>query len=357
MSYLQKLGRSLMLPMAVLPVAGMLFGIGYWIGNDGTERSSIVAAILLKLGGILIYSMAILFATGISAGMAKANEDAAVMAGIISWLIISAFLGAGTDVDFAPGLAENLQGSYNGIYPQFTGILAGAVGAACCNRFQNTKVPPQLMFFSGKKLVSLMAAATSAIIGSLLFFAWPVVMEQADSVESVLAFRGAGGTGIYAFLSKVAGPFGLFDEKRIVMSGYYPVSMFGLPAAALAMFHTARTGKKKSAAGVLGACALCSFFTGITEPMEYVFMLLAPGLYLVHAALTGAASALLYLLPVRAEFGLGAGLLDFLMSMESPQAQNPLLLIPAGMAAGAVYYSVFRKLIVKFDLKTPGREN
>ena len=384
MKYLQKLGKSLMLPVAVLPAAGILMGIGYWIDPTGWGANSAIAAFLIKAGGAIIDNMAILFAIGVAVGMADDHEGTAGLAGLVSWLMIQTILSTGV-VAMLKGIdAGEVNAAFGKINNQFIGILSGIIGSTCYNRFKNTKLPDALAFFSGKRSVAIVTALASLVACLVLFFVWPVVYSALVAFGEAILGLGAVGAGIYGFFNRLLIPVGLhhalnsvfwFDVAGVndlgnfwagtgtlgvtgqYMTGFFPVMMFGLPAAALAMYHTAKPGKKKVAYGLLLAVAVCSFFTGVTEPLEFAFMFLAPGLYLIHALLTGISLAICALLPVRAGFNFSAGFVDWFLSFKAPMAVNPLFIIPIGLIYGVIYYVVFRFAIVKFNFKTPGRED
>lgn len=384
MKYLQKLGKSLMLPVAVLPAAGILMGIGYWIDPTGWGANSAIAAFLIKAGGAIIDNMAILFAIGVAVGMADDHEGTAGLAGLVSWLMIQTILSTGV-VAMLKGIdAGEVNAAFGKINNQFIGILSGIIGSTCYNRFKNTKLPDALAFFSGKRSVAIVTALASLVACLVLFFVWPVVYSALVAFGEAILGLGAVCAGIYGFFNRLLIPVGLhhalnsvfwFDVAGVndlgnfwagtgtlgvtgqYMTGFFPVMMFGLPAAALAMYHTAKPGKKKVAYGLLLAAAVCSFFTGVTEPLEFAFMFLAPGLYLIHALLTGISLAICALLPVRAGFNFSAGFVDWFLSFKAPMAVNPLFIIPIGLIYGVIYYVVFRFAIVKFNFKTPGRED
>ncbi len=381
MKYLQRLGKSLMLPVACLPVAGILMGIGYWIDPSGWGANNVAAAFLIKAGGSLIDNMALLFAIGVAVGMAIDSDGTAALAGLVSWLVITTLLSSEVVAMFTGTEADP---AFDHIQTQFIGIVCGLIGAACYNKFRNSKLPDFLAFFSGKRSVAIVTAGVSIVASLILFFVWPFVYGALVVFGKAIISTGAIGAGIYGFFNRLLIPFGLhhalnsvfwFDVANIsdlskfwdgtgvlgqtgmYMAGFFPVMMFGLPAGALAMYHTAKPNKKKIAAGLLSAAALCSFFTGVTEPLEFAFMFLAPGLYLIHALLTGLSVFIVALLPTRAGFNFSAGLVDYVLSFKAPMALNPWLLLPIGLAFGVIYYAVFRFAIVKFNLKTPGRED
>ena len=384
MKYLQRLGKSLMLPVAALPVASILMGIGYWIDPTGWGANNVMAAFLLKAGGALIDNMAILFAIGVAVGMSDDNDGTAGLAGLVSWLMITTLLSPAVVGMFKGIDVAEVPAAFSKIQTQFVGIVAGLIGATCYNKFKNTKLPDALGFFSGKRSVAIMTALASLVAALVLFFVWPVVYNALVSFGKAIVSTGAVGSGIYAFFNRLLIPTGLhhalnsvfwFDVAGIndignfwagtgtqgvtgmYMTGFFPVMMFGLPAAAFAMYRCAKTNKKKAAAGILLAAALSSFVTGVTEPLEFAFMFLAPALYVAHALLTGISMAVVAALPVRAGFNFSAGLVDWILSFASPMALNPLYLLGIGLVFGVIYYLVFVVMIKKFDLKTPGRED
>ena len=386
MKYLQKLGKSLMLPVAVLPVCSILMGIGYWIDPTGWGANSAIAAFLIKAGGSIIDNMGILFAIGGGVGMSEDNDGTGGLAALVSWLMITTLLSPAV-VGMLKGIpVEEVAPAFGKIATQFTGILAGLIGSTCYNKFKGTKLPSALAFFSGKRSVAIVTAGMSIVAALILFFAWPAIFGALVSFGEMIMGAGAIGAGIYGFFNRLLIPFGLhhalnsvfwFDIAGIddigkfwgqieggvkgvtgmYQAGFFPVMMFGLPAGALAMYHTAKENKKKVAAGLLGAAALSAFFTGVTEPLEFAFMFLAPGLYVVHALLTGITVAVVAALPVRAGFNFSAGFVDWFLSFKAPMALNPIYLLGIGLIVAVIYYVVFRIVIVKFNLKTPGRED
>lgn len=373
-----------MLPVACLPVASILMGIGYWIDPTGWGANNVIAAFLLKAGGALIENMAILFAIGVGVGMSDDNDGTSGLAGLVSWLVITTLLAPGA-VAFFKGIdVAEVPAAFSKIETQFTGILAGIIGATCYNKFKGTKLPDALSFFSGKRSVAIVTAGCSIVASIILFFLWPVIYGGLVTFGTAIVSTGAIGSGIYAFLNRILIPFGLhhalnsvfwFDVAGIndlgnfwsgqgtlgttgmYMTGFFPVMMFGLPMGALAMYHTAKDNRKKVVAGLLLAGGLSSFFTGVTEPLEFSFMFLAPGLYAVHAVLTGISAVICTLLSVRCGFNFSAGFVDWFLSFKAPMAVNPLVIIPIGLVFGVIYYVVFRFVITKFNLKTPGRED
>ena len=388
MKYLQKLGRSLMLPVACLPVAGILMGIGYALsphamqGGDITGTLEILGFFLIKAGGALIDNMSWLFAIGVAVGMADDKDGTSGLAGLVSWLMITTLLNPGTIATITQ--VENVNPAFGKIGNQFIGILAGIIGSICYNRFKNTKLPDALAFFSGKRSVAIVTALVSVVVSGILYFIWPVIYGGLVGFGKSVVSLGAVGAGIYAFFNRLLIPFGLhhalnsvfwFDAAGIndlpnfwgntgelgvtgmYMSGFFPCMMFGLPAAAFAMIRSAKPEKKKFAMSLLGAAAICAFICGVTEPFEFAFMFLAPALYLVYAILYGVFTTITVALGFRAGFSFSAGLTDLVFSSQLPLAQKTWLIIPLGIAAAVVFYAVFRFAIVKFNLKTPGRED
>ena len=367
MKYLQKIGKSLMLPVAVLPAAGILYGIGYWLDPTGGGANSIISAFLIKAASAIIDQIPILFAIGVSVGMASDHDGTSAMAGIVSFLMITTLLSSGAVAMYRGVDASEVPAAFGKINNAFIGIMAGIIGAECYNRFKNTKLPDWLAFFSGKRCVAIVTAVISVAASVILYFIWPVIFAGLVAFGTSIVGLGAVGAGIYAMLNRALIPLGLhhalnavfwFDTAGIndlglfwsgadgavkgvtgqYMTGFFPVMMFGLPACALAMYHTAKPGKKKAVASLMIAGALASFFTGITEPLEFAFMFLAPGLYLVHALLTGISATICALLPFRLGFNFSAGFVDWFLSFKAPMALNPWLILPIGAVYAAVYY-------------------
>ena len=393
MKFLQRLGKSLMLPVACLPVCGILMGIGYALcpatmqGGDVSGALQIIGFFLVKAGGALIDNMSWLFAVGVAVGMAKDNDGTAGLSGLVSWLMMTKLLQPAVVGTLTGVAVESVNPAFSKIETQFIGILAGIIGAACYNKFKDTKLPDALSFFSGKRCVAIVTAVVSIIMAAILFFVWPVVYGALVALGSGIVSLGAVGAGIYAFLNRLLIPFGLhhalnsvfwFDAIGIndlgqfwagataatdghslgmYMSGFFPCMMFGIPGAALAMVHTAKSNKKKIAAGLLGAAALSAFVCGVTEPFEFAFMFLAPVLYVVYALLYGIFAAVTVALGFRAGFSFSAGLTDLVFSASLPAAAKTLLIIPLGLAALVIFYLVFRVMITALNLKTPGRED
>lgn len=395
MKFLQKLGKALMLPVACLPICGILMGIGYLLcpaTMQGGEISGFVPLLglfLVKAGGALIDNMALLFVIGVGVGMSKDNDGTGGLAALASWLMITTLLSTGVVTTLMPSIADNADKTlaFDKIENPFIGIIAGIIGSMCYNKFKSTQLPDWLSFFSGKRCVAIVAGVVSIVVSAVLLFAWPLIFGALIAVGQGIVKMDAVGAGIYAFLNRLLIPTGLhhalnnvfwFDtiglgdltnfwagktsadvtwDLGMYMSGFFPCMMFGIPGAALAMVHCAKDNKKKIAIGLVGSAALCAFICGVTEPFEFGFMFLAPVLYVIYALLYGVFTFFVVLFGFRAGFSFSAGGTDLLFSASLPAAQNTWMIIPFGIAAFAVFYIVFRLAITKLDLKTPGRED
>ena len=395
MKFLQKLGKALMLPVAVLPICGILMGIGYLLcpatmqGGDIKGVVPLIGLFLVKAGGSLIDNMAILFAIGVGVGMSEKNDGTGGIAALASWLMMTTLLSTGVVTTIIPAIADNATKTlaFDKIQNPFIGILAGVIGAMCYNKFKDTKLPDWLSFFSGKRCVAIVAGVVSIVVSAILLLVWPLLFTGLVSLGEGIAKLGVVGAGIYAFLNRLLIPTGLhhalnnvfwFDtiglgdlqhfwagetsadvkwSLGMYMSGFFPCMMFGVPGAALAMIKTAKSNKKKVAIGLVASAALCSFICGVTEPFEFGFMFLAPGLYVVYALLYGIFTMVTVALGFRAGFSFSAGAMDLLFSASLPAAAKTWLIIPLGIAAFIVFYFVFYFAITKFNLKTPGRED
>lgn len=387
MKFFQRLGRSLMLPVAVLPVAAILSGIGYWIKSANGGDDNVASAFLAAAGGALLSNIALLFAVGVSIGMAKKSDGTSALAGLVSWLTVTTMLSPTTIGALTGAAAEDVDLAFTNIQNVFVGIICGLIGAWCYNRFRDTKLPDALSFFSGRRSVAIVTAGASLVLSVALMFVWPFVYGGLVSFGEWIVTLGPVGAGLYGFFNRLLIPLGLhhalnsvfwFDVAGIndlnnflqgssgdgvygvtgqYMTGFFPIMMFGLPGAALAMYVTAKTTRRKVTAGILLSGAISSFFVGVTEPLEFAFMFLAPWLYLVHAVFMGISLFVSALLPVRMGFGFSGGFIDLVLSWMNPLAQNPWLIPVMGVFWFAVYFVVFRWIIRRWDLKTPGRED
>ncbi len=421
MKFLQKLGKALMLPVAVLPICGILMGIGYLLcpatmqGGDIVGMSNLIGKFLVTAGGALVDNLPLLFVVGVGAGMSEDNDGTGAVAALASWLIMTTLLTVtittavthdpceekevfgGLMALLMPEMSKVTAMAFSKIANPFVGILAGVIGSACYNRFKNTKLPEWLAFFSGKRCVAIIASVVSLLVSIILMFVWPAIFGGLTALGNVIADMGAAGAGIYAFLNRLLIPVGMhhalnnifwFDtiglgdlthfwagqvqglnkladgstininwSLGMYMSGFFPCMMFGIPGAALAMIQCAKDSKKKVAIGLVASAAICAFVCGVTEPFEFGFMFLAPVLYLVYSLLYGIFTFITVLVGFRAGFSFSAGATDLLFSASLPAAANTWMIIPLGIAAFVVFYFVFRFAITKFDLKTPGRED
>lgn len=395
MKYLQKLGKALMLPVAVLPICGLLMGIGYALcpaamqGGDIKGLIPLIGLFLVKAGAALIDNMALLFVIGVGVGLSKDNDGTGGVAALASWLMITTLLNTGFVTTIMPAIAENANKTlaFDKIVNPFIGILAGIIGSTCYNKFKDTKLPDWLSFFSGKRCVAIVAGVVSILVSVVLLFVWPLVFGVLIALGEGIVKLGGVGAGLYAFFNRLLIPTGLhhalnnvfwFDtiglgdltnfwggktsadvswSLGMYMSGFFPCMMFGIPGAALAMIQCAKPAKKKIAIGLVASAAVCSFVCGVTEPFEFGFMFLAPGLYVIYALLYGIFTIITVALGFRAGFSFSAGATDLLFSSTLPAAQKTVLIIPLGIAAFVVFYFVFLFAIKKFDLKTPGRED
>ena len=345
MKYLQKLGKALMLPVACLPICGILMGIGYLLspatmqGGDMAGFKELLGLFLVKAGGSLIDNLPLLFVVGVGVGMSQDNDGVGGLAALASWLVITTLLSTGFVTTIMPSIAENPNSTlaFDKIQNAFIGIISGIIGASCYNRFKGTKLPDFLSFFSGKRCVAIISGVISILVSVVLLFLWPLIFGALIAIGNGIVGMGAFGAGIYAFLNRLLIPTGLhhalnnvfwFDtiglgdlshfwagdtsanvswDLGMYMSGFFPCMMFGIPGAALAMIQSAKDNKKKIAIGLVGSAALCAFICGVTEPFEFGFMFLAPVLYVVYAVLYGIFTFITVLVGFRAGFSFSAG--------------------------------------------------
>ena len=395
MKKLQKLGKALMLPVAALPICGILMGLGYAIapgvmGVPGAATSGAlynIGFLLIKAGGALIDNMAWLFVIGVAVGLSDDREGTSALAGLVSWLMMTNLLSTGVVTTLMPAIADDPVKTlaFDKIQNVFIAIIAGIIGASCYNRFKNAKLPDWLAFFSGKRCVAIVTGLVSIAVSVVLLFVWPIIFSALVAVgEGIIGMDGIG-AGIYAFLNRLLIPTGLhhalnnvfwFDtiglgdlshywagdtsanvgwSLGMYMSGFFPCMMFGIAGAALAMIKAAKN--KKAAIGLVLSAAICAFICGVTEPFEFGFMFLCFPLYVVYSALYGIFTIITYYSGFRAGFCFSAGATDLVFSASLPAAAKTWMIIPLGIAAFVVFYAVFYFAITKYDLKTPGRED
>jgi len=381
---LQKVGGALMLPIAVLPVAGLLLRLGQ---PDLLDSASIAAA-----GQAIFSNLGLLFAIGVAVGLARENHGAAGLASVVAYLV--ATQGAAVLIAVPPAALADLTGRARELATAAykaqelaklsvpVGILSGLTASALYNRFYNIRLPSYLSFFGWRRFVPIVSGLAGLVLALAFGTQWQHLEAGMDALSRWVLNAGAFGLFAYGVLNRVLIVTGLHhiinniawfllgdyhgvtgDLKRFFagdpnagafMSGFFPVMMFGLPGACLAMYHAAPPGRRRAVAGLLGSIALTSLLTGVTEPIEFTFIFLAPVLYAVHAVLTGIAFIVMNALHVRLGFGFSAGLFDYLLNFN--RATRPLWLLPVGLAYFALYYVLFRLVIVRFDLKTPGRD-
>jgi N-acetylglucosamine PTS system EIICBA or EIICB component len=361
---LQQLGRALMLPIAVLPIAGLLLRLGQ---PDLLGWTAMAAA-----GDAIFSNLGLLFAVGVGVGLARENHGAAGLAALVGFLVTTRAV-------------ETLLAAPAGTLTKLSipvGLLSGIIAGVSYNRFSNITLPSYLSFFGGRRFVPIVSGLAGLVLAAVVGYAWPFLERGMDATSQ--AILGAGSLGLFAYgvlnrilivtgLHHILNNFAWFivgdyhgatgDLKRFFagdptagafMSGFFPVMMFGLPGACLAMYHAARPERRAGVAGLLLSLGLTSFLTGVTEPVEFTFMFLAPVLYALHAIATGFAMVIMNLFGVRLGFSFSAGLFDYVLNFS--HAQRPLLLLPIGAGYFLLYYAVFRTAIVRLNLPTPGRE-
>ncbi|WP_010428638.1 N-acetylglucosamine-specific PTS transporter subunit IIBC [Enterobacter mori] len=390
LGYLQKVGRALMVPVATLPAAAILMGVGYWIDPVGWGGDNALAAFFIKSGSAIIDNMSVLFAIGVAYGMSKDKDGAAALTGFVGFLALTTLCSPAAVSMIQKIPADQVPAAFGKISNQFVGILVGIISAELYNRFSSVELPKALSFFSGRRLVPILTSFVMIFVAFILMYIWPVIFDGLVNFGEHIQKLGSVGAGVYAFFNRLLIPVGLhhalnsvfwFDVagindipnflggaqsieagKAVVgitgryQAGFFPIMMFGLPGAALAIYHCARPENKAKVLGIMMAGAFAAFFTGITEPLEFSFMFVAPVLYVIHAVLTGISVFIAASMQWIAGFGFSAGLVDMVLSSRNPLATHWWMLIPQGLVFFAIYYGVFRFTITKFNLMTPGRE-
>lgn len=390
LGYLQKVGRALMVPVATLPAAAILMGVGYWIDPVGWGGDNALAAFFIKSGSAIIDNMSVLFAIGVAYGMSKDKDGAAALTGFVGFLVLTTLCSPAAVSMIQKIPADQVPAAFGKISNQFVGILVGIISAELYNRFSSVELPKALSFFSGRRLVPILTSFVMIFVAFILMYIWPVIFDGLVNFGEHIQKLGSVGAGVYAFFNRLLIPVGLhhalnsvfwFDVagindipnflggaqsieagKAVVgitgryQAGFFPIMMFGLPGAALAIYHCARPENKAKVLGIMMAGAFAAFFTGITEPLEFSFMFVAPVLYVIHAVLTGISVFIAASMQWIAGFGFSAGLVDMVLSSRNPLATHWWMLIPQGLVFFVIYYVVFRFTITKFNLMTPGRE-
>ncbi|WP_298556559.1 PTS transporter subunit EIIC [Streptomyces luteogriseus] len=390
MAVMQRIGRSLMLPVAVLPAAALLVRLG----NDDMLGRPEFPAFLTKIasfmaagGNAILDNMALLFAVGIAIGFAKKSDGSTALAAVTGYLVFQRVLATFTDPN-QPKVETAVEGKVVMVEKAVNagvlgGVVMGIVVALLYQRFYRTKLPDWAGFFGGRRLVPILSAFAGLIIGVVFGYIWPVLGAGLHNLGEWLVGSGAVGAGIFGVANRALIPVGMHhllnsfpwlqageyegkhgDISRFLagdptagqfMTGFFPIMMFALPAACLAIVHCARPERRKIVGGMMLSLALTSFVTGVTEPIEFTFMFIAPVLYAIHAVLTGVSMALTWALGMKDGFGFSAGAIDFALNLGI--ATNPWGLALVGLCFAAVYYVVFRFAITKFNLPTPGRES
>ncbi len=393
LAQLQRVGRSLMLPIASLPAAALLLRLGQpdMLGKDGLAGAwgswlLPVADVLGAAGNALFANLPLLFALGVAVGYARKSDGSTGLAALIGYLVFKGVSDALSPYVLGKPAAGATQELIN--YGVLGGIVIGLVAALLYQKYSRIKLPPYLAFFGGRRFVPIVTAGASIIVGVIGALVYPWFESGLNSVGSWVTGSTILGAFVYGTANRLLVPIGLHhllnslpwfqfgaytdpsghvwngDIARFLhgdptagtfMTGFFPIMMFALPGAALAFVHTAKPAKRKVIAGIMGSAALVSFVTGVTEPLEFSFVFLAYPLYVIHALLTGTSLALVNWLGIHDGFGFSAGVIDYLLNFRI--ATHPLWIIPIGLVYGAIYYFLFRWVITRWNLRTPGRED
>lgn len=383
---LQKIGRSLQLPIAVLPAAGILLRFGQADIHDKLHLPDKVTAVFATAGGAIFDNLPLLFCIGVAIGFAKKSDGSTALAALVGFLVYSNVLKAFPVTDAKILKGADVAATYNnpGV---LGGIIMGLLSAVLWQKFHRTKLVDWLGFFNGRRLVPIIMAFVGTLMGVFFGLVWKPIGEGISNFGEWITGLGAFGAGLFGLINRGLIPVGMHQFVNSVawfqigdykdstgavvhgdltrffagdpsagqfMSGFFPIMMFGLPAAALAIAHSARPERRKAIMGMMISLALTSFVTGVTEPIEFSFMFIAPALYAIHAVLTALSMAITWALGVHAGFTFSAGFIDYALNWNL--ATKPWLIIPIGLVFGAVYYFVFRFAINKWNLPTPGRE-
>ena len=409
---LQMLGKAFMLPIAILPAAGLLLGIGGALSNPNTINAypfldigwlQSIFAVMSSSGDIVFGSLSLIFAVGLAIGLAKKDKGTAGLAAVVGFLVMNAAIrgminGFGTDATTSTVLG--IETIDTGV---FGGILIGLLASYLHNRFNGIQLPQILGFFGGSRFIPIVTSFASIILGALLFFTWPIVQGWISSAGEMIAATGVFGTFVYGFLLRISGAFGLhhliyplfwttelggvaqvagetvvgaqsiffaqladpthvgpfFEGTSKYFAGRFATMMFGLVGAALAMYQCAKPSKKKLVGGLMLGAALTSFLTGITEPLEFIFLFVAPWLYVIHAVFDGLSFALADIFNITIGQTFSGGVIDFTLFgiLQGNDKTNWLLVLPIGIVWFFLYYFTFKFFIKKFNVMTPGRED
>ncbi|MFJ9727052.1 PTS transporter subunit EIIC [Streptomyces sp. NPDC101209] len=383
---LQKVGRSLQLPIAVLPAAGILLRLGQQDIHDKLHLPDKVTAVFATAGGAIFDNLPMLFCIGVAIGFAKKSDGSTALAALVGFLVYSNVLKAFPVTEAKVLKGADIAATYNnpGV---LGGIIMGLLSAVLWQRYHRKKLVDWLGFFNGRRLVPIIMAFVGTAMGVFFGLVWKPIGEGISHVGEWVTGLGAFGAGLFGLINRGLIPIGMHQFVNSVawfqigdfkdatgtvvhgdltrffagdptagqfMSGFFPIMMFGLPAAAIAIAHSARPERRKAVMGMMISLALTSFVTGVTEPIEFSFMFIAPVLYGIHAVLTALSMAVTWALGVHAGFTFSAGAIDY--GLNWSLATKPWLIIPIGLVFGAIYYFVFRFAITKWNLPTPGRE-
>lgn len=418
---LQRVGRSFMLPIALLPIAGLFLGVGSSLTNPATLSSLGLASVLGEgtvagaalgvmsaVGSIVFDNLPILFAMGVALGMAEYEKATAVLSAAISFFVMHATIGSLlslsgklTDGSLPEGAVGDVCGIQSLEMGVFGGIIVGLGVAALHNKTAKIRLPGVISFFGGTRFVPIISTVAYTVVGGVMFAVWPYIQSGIHALGSLVLGSGYVGTLIYGLIERLLIPFGLhhvfylpfwqtglggtaiidgtlvsgaqnifFAELASAstevfsvsatrfMSGKFPVMIFGLPGLALAIWRQARPERRRAAGGLLLSAALTSMITGITEPLEFTFLFVAPSIYLIHSVLSGLSYMLMHILRVGVGMTFSGGIIDLFLFgvIQGQQKNNWLMILPVGAAYFAIYYLLFGMMIKKFDLPTPGRE-
>ncbi|MDR2766864.1 MAG: PTS transporter subunit EIIC [Treponema sp.] len=387
LGFLQRLGKSLMLPVAVLPMAAIFMGIGNWILKG--DSANFFGLLFSTVGNAAINNMSVLFCLGVGIGMSKDGHGSVAVASLVSWFVVRGLLNSDLAATILGELSPAQGAAYGATDNALIGILCGLTASFSYNKFKDIQLPAAVAFFGGKRFVSIVSMGLSALLGFALLFVWPACFDGIMNFARVVANTGPFGAFIFGFFNRLLIPIGLHHALNAVVlfdgsgigdairywtgdllynaqgqqitgmftTGFLAIPFFGLPAAALAMYLRAKPERKKAVMGLFISGALSSFLTGITEPLEFSFMFLSPVLFVIHALLSAFATFAFALTPIRAGVGAAPGFIEFIFGTSAPGAQSPWLLIAFGPIVGVVYFFVFYYVIKRLNLKTPGRED
>lgn len=381
--FFQNLGRSLMLPVAILPAAAIIVGIGNAL--KALQIFPQGALFFSTVGSTILEQLGILFAIGVAIGMAKKNDGAVALAAVTGYLLVTVVLSPEKIAPIIQIKASSIDPAFQQMNNSnvFIGIVIGLIAAYTYNKFSETELPVALSFFSGRRLVPILTAFFCTFLVLVLLVAWPIVYNGIVSFGKAITGLGPVGAFLYGFFNRLLIPTGLhhalnsvfwFDTIGIndigkfqsgtdavkgitgrYQAGFFPVMMFGMPAAALAIYHTAESKQRKQVYAWFLASSIGAFFVGVTEPIEFAFMFVAPILFVIHALLTGLSLFIAALFHWTAGFAFSAGLIDYLLSLINPVANYPLMLLVQGIVFFVLYYVIFRVVIQVFNLNTMER--